>query len=257
MSGETLAGQDTPVDQPTNEVQDLAPQETGNPEPQTDGGEGGEKVPAPKTFTQAELDAIVAREKAKAERRAFREALTKVTSQPKPEPKRDSFADEEAFNRAQLEHLADERAEQKLREREALRDAERRQEAFFEKAEKAAERYPDFQLVVSNPSLPINDAMAEYIGESDMGGDVAYFLGKNPMKAAEISRMSPIKAARELARIESELASRPKAQPSKAPDPIKPVGNRGSSSSSHMPSDEDDVSTWMEKERKRLAQRGR
>jgi hypothetical protein len=255
MSGEMLAGQDTPVDQPTNEAQNLAPQETGNPEPQTDGGEGGKESPAPKTFTQAELDAIVAREKAKAERKAFRDALNKVTSQPKPEPKREAFADEEAFNRAHLEHLAEQRAEEKLREREAQKEAERRQEAFMEKAEKASERYPDFQLVVSNPNLPINEAMAEYIADSEMGGDVAYYLGKNPMKAAAISQMSPIKAARELARIESELASRPKAQPSKAPDPIRPVGNRGPSSTSALPSDEDDINTWMEKERKRLASR--
>lgn len=257
MSGETLTGQDAPVE---NEAQNPAPEpqeNTGTTEPQTDGGDGGKESPAPKTFTQAELDAIVLREKAKAERRAYREALNKVTSQPKPEPKREAFVDEEAFSRAQLEHLADQRAEEKLREREAQRDAERRQEAFFEKAEKAAERYPDFQLVVSNPNLPINDAMAEYIADSEMGGDVAYFLGKNPMKAAAIAQMSPIKAAKELSRIEGELASRPKAQPSKAPDPIKPVGSRGPSSSSHMPSDEDDVATWMEKERKRLAQRSR
>ncbi|HYE41512.1 MAG TPA: hypothetical protein VEB23_16350 [Ramlibacter sp.] len=256
MSGEMLAGQDTPAAQPS-EAQTLSPeQQTGNPEPQTDGGEGDKESPAPKTFTQAELDAIVAREKAKAERKAFREALNKVTSQPKPEPKREAFADDEAFSKAQLEHLAEQRAEQKLREREAQKEAERRQEAFIEKAEKAAERYPDFQTVVSNPNLPINEAMAEYIAESDLGADLAYHLGKHPMQAAQIAQLSPVKAARELARLEAELASKPKATPSRAPDPITPVGSRGAARSSSLPSDDDDIETWMRKERERMSKRG-
>lgn len=253
MSGEMLTGQDAPV--VTDEAQNLTPQVTGNPEAQTDGAEGGPKEsPAPKTFTQAELDAIVAREKAKAERKALREAVRSVREQstPKQEPARAAFADDEAYSKAQLEYLADQRAEQKLREREAQRESERRQEAFLEKAEKASERYPDFQLVVSNPTLQINEAMAEYIAESDLGADVAYHLGKNPMKAAAIAQMSPVKAARELAKLESELASKPKATPSKAPDPISPVGGRGSPSSSKLPSDDDPIDVWMEKERKRL-----
>jgi hypothetical protein len=33
------------------------------------------------------------------------------------------------------------------------------------------------------------------------------------------------------------------------------VGNRGRASSSSLPSDDDDIETWMRKERSRLAQR--
>lgn len=254
MSGESLAGQDTPSESQVQEAQDLTPQVTGNPETQTDGAEGEKESPAPKTFSQAELDAIVAREKAKAERKAYREALRAQSQQPQQEPRREAFADDEAFSQAQLEHLAEKKATEKLAERQRAQEAERRQEAFLEKAEQAAERYPDFQLVVSNPSLPINDAMAEFIAESDQGADVAYYLGKNPMKAAAIAQMSPVKAARELVKLESELAARPKATPSKAPDPIKPVGSRGASASS-LPSDEDDVETWVKKERERMRKR--
>jgi hypothetical protein len=67
--------------------------------------------------------------------------------------------------------------------------------------------------------------------------------------------MSPVKAARELARLEAELASKPKAQPSKAPEPIRPVGSRGAGSSSSLPSDDDDIATWMRKERERTQRR--
>jgi hypothetical protein len=142
----------------------------------------------------------------------------------------------------------------RLKSCKRAQEAERRQEAFIEKAEKAAERFPDFHAVVSNPNLHINDAMVEFIAESDLGADVAYYLGKNPMKASVIAQMSPVKAARELAKLESELAARPKATPSKAPEPIKPVGSRGSSGTA-LPSDDDDIETWMRKERERMRKR--
>lgn len=259
MSGEQLTGQDAPV--VTDEAQNLTSQVTeGTTEAQTDGADGGKEVPVPKTFTQAELDEIVQREKAKAaaraERKAFREATQRVQrQQPAPEPVREQYRDDEAFNAAQLEHLAEQRAEEKLRQREKAQEAERRSEAFFEKAEKAAERYPDFQSVVSNPSLTINEAMAEFIAESDQGAEVAYFLGKNPMKAAQIAQLSPVKAARELTRLEAELASKPKATPSKAPDPIRPVGQRGAPSASSLPSDDDPTDVWIRKERERVRRR--
>jgi hypothetical protein len=257
MSGETLAGQDTPSQPQVAEVQNLTPQETGNPQAQTDGADGGEKeVPVPKSFSQAELDVIVAREKAKAERKAFREALSRVqTQQVAKPPTREAFADDEQYQQAALDHLANQRAEKLLEEREKQREAVARQESFIEKAEKASERYADFQTVVGNPQLAINEAMAEYIAESELGADVAYHLGKNPMQAARIAQLSPVKAARELARIESELASKPKAQPSKAPDPITPVGSRGAARSSSSPSDNDDIDTWMRKERERTRRR--
>lgn len=76
--------------------------------------------------------------------------------------------------------------------------------------------------------MNINADMAEFISESEHGADVAYHLGKNPMKAAQIAQMSPIKAARELTRLEAELSAKPVVKTSSAPAPIDPVGNRGS-----------------------------
>ena len=67
--------------------------------------------------------------------------------------------------------------------------------------------------------------------------------------------MTPVKAARELTRIEAEILAKPKAQPSNAPEPITPVGSRGKSSTSTMPSDDDDIDTWMRKERERMRRR--
>jgi hypothetical protein len=250
MSGEMLTGQDAPVvdnEATPVELQDTKPQENAPEGTATEGeAEKEQGKPQDRVFTQAELDAAVQKRLIREQRRWMKQM--QEAKPPLQEPSRDSFRDDEAFSTAQLEYLAEKKAEQKLADREKAQQAERMQEAFLEKAEKATERFPDFQTVVSNPALHINDAMAEYIAESDLGADVAYHLGKNPLKAAAIAQMTPVKAARELSRIESEIASKPKATPSKAPEPINPVGSRGTPRSSSLPSDEDDVSTWMQKE---------
>lgn len=213
-----------------------------------------------KTFTQAEVDALVQKRLLKEERRVHRRIEQQLREQQQSAalqqaPKREAFADDEAFLEAQVEHLAERRAAEKLEQRRQAEAAEQRSESFQEKAEKAVERYPDFHAVVGNPALPINEGMAEFIAESDLGADVAYFLGKNPEKAAQIATLTPVKAGRELARIEAELAARPKVTPSKAPEPITPVGTRGKGSSSALPSDDDDIETWMRKEQERTRRR--
>lgn len=259
MSGEMLTGQDAPV--VTDEAQNLAPEQTntGTTEAQTDGADGGKESPVPRTYTEEELreriERATAKAAAKAERRAFREATQRIQNAAPAQkaPERDDFRDDTAYTQAQLEYLAERKAEEKLRQREESAKAERMQETLHERLDKAAENYTDFHAVVSNPNLPINDAMAEFIADSEQGGEIAYHLGKNPQKAAQIAQMSPVKAARELAKLESELANKPKAKPSNAPEPIKPVGNRGPSSASSMPSDDDDIATWVRKERERVA----
>lgn len=243
-------------------LSDDAKPELNTPAGTAPGGEVDDKKqdePA-KTFTQAEVDAMVQKRLLKEERRVHRRVEQQLREQSEAkareiEPRRDEFRDDDAYLQAQIDHLAEKKAAEKLSQREKADEAHRRSESFLEKAEKVAERYSDFQAVVSNPALRINDEMAEFISESDLGADVAYFLGKNPTKAAEIAGLSPIKAARELTRIESELAARPKATPSKAPEPISPVGVRGKASSSSLPSDSDDIDTWMRKEQARTRSR--
>lgn len=210
---------------------------------------------AERTFTQAELDAAIQKRLLKEERRVHRrveQQLREQAQRPAPEaPKREAFADDEAFLGAHIQHQARQQAEQLFAERERAREVERRNETFLAKAEAVAERYADFDEVIGNPALPINDAMAEFISDSDVGPELAYHLGKNPLKAARIAEMSPIKAARELTRLEAELVSKPKPKTSNAPEPITPVGIRGKATTSSLPSDDDDIATWMRKEQAR------
>ena len=256
MSTEQL--QEVPEQSAPVELDNAKPEAPNTPDQvtATSGEVEKEQAKEERKFTQAELNDAIQKRLIKEQRRIERTLREQLAQQQAATPpKREAFQDDDAFLQAQIEHEAEKRAQQKIEQRTKAEQAERLAESFQEKAEKAAERYPDFNAVVANPMLPINDAMAEFIADSDAGPDVAYYLGKNPAKAAQIAEMTPVKAARELTRIEAEILAKPKAQPSKAPEPITPVGSRGKSSTSTLPSDDDDIDTWMRKERERMRRR--
>ena len=238
-------------------LEDKKPEVQNTPEATAASGEVETKEQAPeRTFTQAELDAAIQKRLVKEQRRIERNLRTQLEEQRAAvAPKREAFQDDDAYTEAQIEHRAEQLAREKLKQREKAEQSERMAESFQEKAEKVSERYPDFSIVVGNPALSINETMAEFIAESDLGPDVAYHLGKHPLDAARIASMSAVKATRELTRLEAELAGKPKATPSNAPEPIRPVGTRGKPTSSALPSDDDTVDVWMKKEQARLRAR--
>lgn len=209
-------------------------------------------------FTQAELDAIVQKRLLKEERRLRRRLEQDLMQQAQAgkaaqEPKRENYQDDDAFVRDSLEHLAEQKARALIEQREVQRRQAEMSERFLSQAEAAQDKYPDFDVVVGNPALQINESMAEFMAVSDLGAEVAYHLGKNPAKAASIARMSPVLAALELKKLEQTLNEKPR-RPA-PPEPINPVNARGRASSTALPSDADDIETWMAKERKRLAGR--
>tara|TARA_R110000782_G_scaffold55229_5_gene116498 strand:- start:1313 stop:2080 length:768 start_codon:yes stop_codon:yes gene_type:complete len=230
MSDEVIdAG--TPVEAVTETEQTEILDEGTAPEVSED--ETQEKPPE-KSFSQAEVDALVQKRLQKEERKISRRIEQSYQDQAAArarelEPDRNSFNSDDEFVSAQIEHLAEKKAEEKIAQREARKNQETVHDAFQEKIEKASEKYPDFKQVVANQDLRISDAMAEYIQESKNGTDVAYYLGSNPSISAKISSLSPIKAAMELTSIEFELNSKPHVKVSTIPAPISPVGARGSS----------------------------
>jgi hypothetical protein len=66
--------------------------------------------------------------------------------------------------------------------------------------------------------------MAQTIQASEIGPDVAYFLGSNPKEADRISRLAPLLQAREIGKLEAKIASDPPVKKvSSAPAPITPI----------------------------------
>lgn len=155
---------------------------------------------------------------------------------PQGPPRRDDFQDYESY----LDARADWQVSEKLKALESKAEQARQQQAIAEREAtweqrqtKAAQKYEDFEEVAFADDLPITPVMAEAMKDSDMGPDVAYFLGKNPSEAERIAKLNPAAQVREIGKIEARLeskASEPVKRPSKAPAPIEPVGGGSPSS---------------------------
>lgn len=93
---------------------------------------------------------------------------------------------------------------------------------FQAKAEEFKKSKPDFDLVLSNPTLPTlhKDAAAEVI-KSTNGPALAYHLAKNPDLAARIARMDALQQVMALGRIEAQITAEAQAPAPKAPTPPK------------------------------------
>ncbi len=177
-------------------------------------------VEAPKTFTQEELDAAIGKRLAREQRKWERERQAPATA-PVNVPPADQFESVEAYAEARAEALLEQREQQKQYS-EVL-------ESYHEKEEEARGKYDDFEQVAYNPKLTITDIMAQAIQSSDVGPDVAYFLGANPKEASRIAKLSPIMQAREIGRIEAKVAEAPPVKKaSSAPAPFVPVTARSS-----------------------------
>jgi len=218
------------------------------------GDEGTLPEDAPKSFTQEEVDAIVAKRLAREKRNFERQR------QQPPEPIRadsalkiDDFDTPEAYADA----LATERAHRIVNNQRQHQQSEQVLEGYHEREEAAREKYVDFEQVAYNPNLPITDVMAEIIRSSDAGPDLIYHLGQNPKEAARISKLPPFLQAKEIGAMEVKLASAPPVRKvTSATPPITPIAARTSGNPSFDTTDPRSIaamstSEWIKAERAR------
>jgi hypothetical protein len=212
-----------------------------------------EEKPA-KSFSQEELDAMVGKRLARERRKWEREQALKA----QPSAESASLPSKDLDPDAYAEALAERKAAELLARREAERERMALVEAYHEREEAVREKYDDFEKVAYNPSLPITPVMAETIQASDVGPELAYYLGSNPREADRISRLSPYLQAKEIGKIEAKMADNPIPikKTTSAPAPIKPVTARGVGSGSYETTDPRSVtamstSEWIEAERRR------
>ena len=247
----------------TEEVQTLAEVETAptmdvtaTPEVVETLPEVAETQPA-KSFSQEELDAAIGKRLARERRKWEREQANRQSEQQvmkaAPTASVDQFESPEAY----AEALAYQKAEELIAKREAAKQQSQVLESYHDLDEDARGKYDDFEQVAYNPKLPITNVMAETIQSSDIGPELAYYLGSNPKEADRISRMSPLSQAKEIGKIEAKLASDPPIRKTtSAPAPISPVTARSSGSPAFDTTDPRSTKTmtdsqWIEAERKR------
>lgn len=215
-----------------------APEQQATAPVETDVTETPEAETAPKAFSQEEVDAMIAKRLARAERQWKREV-----QQPEAAPVHD---DGEPLSREEI-----------IAQYEADRQQKALQEQYHEREEAALEKYDDFERVAYNPTLPVSEHMALAIQASDQGPDVLYWLGSNRKEADRIAALPPILQAKEIGKIEANLAANPPAKKStSAPAPISPVtpkANGGSVYDTTDPRSIEKMSTseWIAAERQR------
>lgn len=197
---------------------------------------GGETPPAEKTFTQAELDDILAKKTAKlirqrdqerAQRTAIEQHVTRV-AQPQGEEGKPQLA-----QFANPEQYADALANWKLNQVGRQQQVQQEQQTRSAYEAKRADLMADLEDAEGFDSrkfnqLPISRPMAEAILDSDAGVGLTLHLIAHPDEASRIAALPPARQAAELGKLEAKLSATPAKKPSNAPAPITPVGSKGS-----------------------------
>jgi type II secretory pathway pseudopilin PulG len=201
----------------------------------TEGDGESKETQVEKTFTQAELNEIVQKQKAKAEARAerratqaYREALETVTrgqgqKRTQSEPTRDQFASDAEWIDAKVDF--------KLRQRDSAAQ-EQYVQATQEKINKTAEDIYDKAEKLGSfdrddfNELPLTRPIAEALMESEKAPQLLHFLAGNPKEIERISNLSATRQAVEIGKLESALSTT--AKKSTVPAPITPIGAKGS-----------------------------
>lgn len=179
-------------------------------------------------LTREKYEALRAKDALEWELQRIREAQAKPDPVAPETTKAPTLADfeydEAKYQAAMTQYAAAEARKAALEAIKAEREKETTRakvESFRSREAKFAEKTADYREAVYSDQLPISEAMAEVIRESDEGPALAYYLAKNRDIAEAIYALPPIAAARELGKIEARLTAPPPPAPkvSEAPPP--------------------------------------
>ena len=261
--GQPEEGQQEPVAPvenaaPESSEQPVKAEESGTPE--TPKSEGEPEQPKKPRFQERISELVRDRNEARQQAALMAQMLEKFQQPQQPQkaegkPDPSKFESWDAYTEALTDWKLDQYKAQQRAEREQLTAQEHQVKAtqsFKAREVEALEKYEDYEEVTRSQNLPVTQAMAQAILESDMGPDVWYYLGNNAKEAARIAQLSPASQIREIGKIEAKLSATPVTPkvPTASP-PIKPV-NTGKAVNDSVPSDQDDIKTWVKKRNKQL-----
>lgn len=145
-----------------------------------------------------------------------------------PQPAKDKTPTEKA------EEWIDRRVEERLAAREQERQTKTAVEQFQRRTAAVRAKHDDFDEVVSRLDIPLDSVAGQALLTSEFSGDILYRLGTDPDELARISALPPAAQAREIGRLEAQLASSTagpvKPKPAFRP-PAPPTSVNGSASS--------------------------
>lgn len=177
----------------------------------------------------AERETVLERERRErvetelADLKAKNETLEAATEKPNME----DFDTDYEYNEALMDWKLDQREKKLAAEKPEVKEEPTPKQTQVDRKiqaslEKAAEKYPDFDKVTEGLEVP-TDTLPVF-SRLENAGDVAYWLGKNPDIADEISGLDAASAGAELQKISINL--KPK-KTTNAPKPNEPVSGTG------------------------------
>ncbi len=157
-----------------------------------------------------------------------------------------------------------EKAQQQKSTEEGYRQYQQEKRQEFEKhAAEIVQQVPEFWDAVTDPTLPVTDAMAEAVMElGQMAPYTMLWLSANRQEALRMAKLPPraatvaigklaVQLERELSE-SGESASQPaEATPKFQPKPVPQIRGGSPGNIDQGPSDKDDARTWMVKEAER------
>jgi hypothetical protein len=124
--------------------------------------------------------------------------------------------------------------DRRLAAREAQQNQAKAQADFQRRMSETRAAHSDFDDVLSAAEgAPVSQAMQQVLLTSEHGPAIMYQLAKSPAELARISALPPLDAAREIGRLEAQLASgaAPQKPKSASRPPAPPTSVNGSASS--------------------------
>jgi len=204
------------------ETEELETEEEGNAEPETD--EVSEEVEATSNTkvekqgnlpkgAQKRIDKLTKQREQKdakiADLEAQLEYANKFLEQPEPENLGELSISEQVKHGVQRNTAEQQKQQLEAQKQQVI--AQHKTQVWEAKKQEKAEVYADFDEAMASTTQtfklsPKNTAeLVEYIGESDMGVDLAYYLAKNPHEANALENLGTMAKATKLMKLELKL----------------------------------------------------
>ncbi len=144
----------------------------------------------------------------------------------------ETYEEYELAKESYLETKIEQRLTKKFQQTQQVQSQQEGLKTFEQRIEKAAEEDPTIYDIRHDPTLPVSTSMAQILHSSEVAPELLKWLDGNRSEATKIANMDPIRASRELSKIEAQILYSPKPTPPKrvssAPEPIPTVTPAGS-----------------------------
>ena len=136
----------------------------------------------------------------------------------------DDFEDYEDYQKALVDYRVDKALTKQNQKTYTSSETQRKNVQLEDHLARGAEKYEDFEEVISDETLPITQSMLDVMVDCDHMPDILYFLANNPDELSKISRQSKVKQTLFFGRLDNGFATKIKTKTkTKAKAPIKTV----------------------------------